>query len=176
MPRVFNKANQFCVLWCSFAQQFFSGKKIKKEISYLSTTISRVTTSRALSYHWLRCRVSRNVVCELSANTSWLNPCCFSMNFESTVGNEEEKKLLETPGSVTRLDDIYKFLATKNLTKVDQIFWWLFWSISDCHYYIKSVWLFFGGGGELGNFLFHHLVTLLDRASERLRSWFSHDM
>ena len=67
--------------------------------------------------------------------------------------------------SVTRLGDFYNFLATKNLTKVAQIFWWLFglFLIMSliCKKYVATFWAIFWW--KLGNFLFHYLVTLIDQ-------------
>ena len=64
--------------------------------------------------------------------------------------------------SVTRLADFYKFLATNCLTKVAQIFLWLFGLFQIMSLlYKKCIGYFLGNfRGKLGNFLFHQLVTL----------------
>ena len=64
--------------------------------------------------------------------------------------------------SVTRLDDFYKFLGKNCLTKVTQIFRCLFGLYLIMSPLCKKRVATFLGifGGELGNFLFHHLVTL----------------
>ena len=72
-----------------------------------------------------------------------------------TWNNEGDKS------SVTRLCNFYKFLATNCLTKVAQIIWCLYGLFLIMSLLCKSVWLLFGQFlGKLGNYLFHHLVTL----------------
>ena len=65
--------------------------------------------------------------------------------------------------SVTRLGDFCKFLATNWLTKVAQIFWWLFGLILIMSLLCKKCVATFGAifGEKLGNFLFHHQVSLI---------------
>ena len=64
--------------------------------------------------------------------------------------------------SETRLGNFYKFLAANCLTKVAKICWWPFGQFLITPLLCKSVWLLLGNfGGKLGNFLFHHLVTLI---------------
>ena len=72
-----------------------------------------------------------------------------------------ELEYMHIVDSVTILGDFHKFLATNCLTKWAHIIWWPFGPFLLMSYK-KCVAIFWGNFCEnLGNFLFHHLVTLL---------------
>ena len=51
-------------------------------------------------------------------------------------------------------------LSHKSSPNILMTFGTLYDNVTLCKKCVATFWAFFGGGGKLGNFLFHHLVTL----------------